>query len=197
FGLLVGLAHRLGLASDLKTAVSEAVDLLRRENARFGADSPVTGNPAKRGAGQLMGRIPVIYGGGIFEPVARRWKCQFNENSKVWAQFEALPEANHNAVVGWEYPDDLISHMAALFITSRQHDHPRVGLRHELTFKMCLQNAIMADIFQPEGTSKLAQMMHAIQYGDYVSYYMAIGYGVDPTAIEPLVELKHQLAQRT
>jgi glucose/mannose-6-phosphate isomerase len=195
FGLLIGLAHRLGLARSLEADLKAGLDLLRQYQPRYAAESPVAANSAKRGAGQLMERIPVFFGGGIFEPIARRWKGQLNENAKVWAQYESMPEANHNAVVGIGFPAEHMVKMAAVFIMSEQFDHPRVHLRHRLTLRMCLENGIMTDTFKPAGSSPLAQMMHAIQYGDYVSYYTAIGYGVDPTEIAPIVELKAQLAR--
>ena len=196
FGLLLGLAHRLTLAPSLEADLAEGVALLREKRAVYGADSPLRANPAKRGAGQLIGRVPLIFGAGIFEPVARRWKAQFNENAKAWAEFEPLPEANHNVVAGLGWPMDHNLMLSAQFITSRQHDHPRVRLRHELTYQLCLQNGIMADTFQPEGTSALAQMLHAIQYGDYLTYYTAIATDVDPTGIPQISELKTLLAER-
>ncbi|MBN1201120.1 MAG: bifunctional phosphoglucose/phosphomannose isomerase [Anaerolineae bacterium] len=196
-GLLIGLVYRLKLATTLADDLNDALDVLRKYKEQYKTDCPACTNPAKRGAGQLIGRIPVIYGGGIFEPVARRWKCQLNENAKIWAQYEGMPEANHNAVVGISFPDELIYNMAALFITSPELDHPRVRRRHDLTFRLYMEHAIMTDRFQPRGTSALAQMLHAIQYGDYVSYYAAIAYDADPTEIAPIVQLKQQLAQRS
>jgi len=194
FGLLIGLVHRLGLAPSLESDLAEGVALLTAQRALYGAESPLATNPAKRGAGQLIGRIPVFWGGGFFAPIAQRWKGQLNENAKVWAQWEPMPEANHNAVVGIGFPAEQMIKMTAVFIMSPTLDHPRVLLRHELTLKMCLQNGIMTDTFKPQGTSALAQMMHAIQYGDYLSYYAAIAYGADPTEIAPIIELKEQLA---
>jgi glucose/mannose-6-phosphate isomerase len=194
-GLLIGLVHRLGLAPTLEADLKEAVTLLRAERQVFGVDSPLGRNPAKRGAGQLVGRIPVFYGGGLFEPVARRWKCQLNENAKVWAQYEPLPEANHNTVVGIDFPEERMMNMNAVFISSKQFNHPRVYLRHKLTHQLYLQNGIMVDTFHPKGDSALAQMCHAVQYGDYLSYYAAMAYGADPSTIAPIVELKTQLAQ--
>ncbi len=195
FGLLIGLAHRLKLAPTLAADVQETVGLLRAQTSIYTATSPVTQNPAKRGAGQIIGRIPVFFGAGIFEPVARRWKGQINENAKAWSQYEAMPEADHNMVAGIGFPESLIPSMSAIFITSDQFDHPRVALRHALTSQLCLQNGIMTDTFRPQGRSALAQMCHAIQYGDYVSYYTATAYGADPTTIPPISELKRMLAQ--
>jgi glucose/mannose-6-phosphate isomerase len=194
-GMLIGLAHRLGLAPTLEADLKETTALLRAEQRVLGVESPLSRNPAKRGAGQLIGRIPVFYGGGLFEPVARRWKCQLNENSKTWAQYEGMPEANHNAVVGIDFPEERIMNMSAVFISSKEFNHPRVYLRHKLTHQLYLQNGIMVDTFHPKGDSALAQMCHAVQYGDYLSYYVAMAYGADPSTIAPIVELKTQLAQ--
>jgi glucose/mannose-6-phosphate isomerase len=34
-----------------------------------------------------------------------------------------------------------------------------------------------------------------LQFGDYVSYYLALAYGVDPTPVEALNRLKRKLAE--
>ncbi|MBN1562425.1 MAG: bifunctional phosphoglucose/phosphomannose isomerase [Anaerolineae bacterium] len=194
FGLLIGLAARLQLAPNLEADLQEALAVMRQYQPLYAIDTPVAQNPAKRGAGQLIGRIPVVHGSGIFEPVARRWKGQFNENAKTWAQFEAMPEANHNAVTGIINPEDRIPNMAALFIDSPEFDHPRVSLRYTFTGQIYLQNGIKVDTFHPQGNSALAQMCHAIQYGDYTSFYLALAYEADPTEIAPIIELKTRLA---
>lgn len=196
FGLLVGLAHRLGLAPALETDISEAIALLRARSFDYTLSNPEARNRAKQVARQLTGRIPVCFGSGIFEPVARRWKGQFNENAKVWAQVEPMPEANHNAVASVQFAREQAAPLAALFITSPQFDHPRVALRNELTQVMCADAGFLVETFQPQGQSALAQMCHAIQFGDYVSYYTALLYAKDPTAIAQIVELKAQLAAR-
>lgn len=196
FGMLLGLVSRLGYAPSLETGLREGIALLREQQPEYAPSNPAATNPAKRGAGQLMGRIPMFVGSGAFEPVARRWKGQLNENAKVWSAWEAMPEMNHNAVVGIEHPDGLLRNVCAIFIASPQFDHPRVALRNQLTYTLFLEHGIMADRFQPRGSSLLAQMLHAIQFGDYVSYYTAIGNGADPTAIAPIVELKSLMAER-
>ncbi len=196
FGLLLGLTHRLGFVPTLAEDVPEAVQVLRTHVDEYALETPTPRNSAKRTAGQLIGRMPVVFGAGIFEPVARRWKTQYNENANTWAQYEPLPEANHNVVASMEFPTEHGLNIAAQFISSPTYDHPRVRLRYELTYKMCLQHGIMADVFSPQGQSALAQLCHAVQYGDYLSFYLAAAYGVDPTAIAPIMELKEQLSRR-
>ena len=107
--LLLSLLHRLGWIADPAESVAETVKVLHGRIPIMGIDSPVGKNPAKRLAGQMVGRIPVIYGAGIMAPVARRWKTQLNENGKTWAQWEELPEIDYNAVSGTMFPAPLMS----------------------------------------------------------------------------------------
>src|SRR3989304_5136958 len=65
----------------------------------LGGAAPLAENAAKQRAARLAGRLPVIYGAEILTEVAHRWKTQLNESTKVWAYYEQLPEANHNAIV--------------------------------------------------------------------------------------------------
>lgn len=193
FGLLVGLAQRLELAGDLSADVAETIALLRKNREKFAPSVPTPQNPPKRYAGQFCERIGVIFGAGIMAPVARRWKGQINENAKAWAEFDFLPEQNHNGVAGTELPDKGLQNLFCMFLKS-SYDHPRVTLRQELTYKLFLQQAIGVDNFVAQGSSRLAQMMNATQFGDYVSYYLAMMYEVDPTPIPPISMLKEGLA---
>lgn len=193
FGLEVGLCQRLGLAGDLSNDVAETLDLLQQGREALTGSVPMADNPAKRYAGQFADRIPVIYGGGIMTPVARRWKGQVNENAKAWSEFDVLPEQNHNGVAGTELPEEALGKLFTMILKS-SYDHPRVALRGDLTFKLYLQQAIGVDTYTARGESRLAQMMNATQFGDYLSYYLAMIYGVDPTPIPPISSLKEGLA---
>ena len=51
------------------------------------------------------------------------------------------------------------------------------------------------DVIRGIGPSPLAQLLTGLHYGDYVSYYLAMAYGVDPTPVGPIVELKERLAR--
>ncbi len=192
-GLLVGLAQRLNLAGDLSSDVAEALDFLRRGHAQLGAEVPLARNAAKRYAGQFCDRLAVIYGAGIMAPVARRWKGQINENAKAWAEFDFLPEQNHNGVAGIDMPEKILNSAFCMFLKS-SYDHPRVSLRQDLTYSLFMQQAIGVDTFTAHGNSRLAQMLTATQFGDYLSYYLAMLYGVDPTPIPPISALKEGLA---
>ena len=111
FGLLLAAFARLGLIPDPEQELLEALAGMRSQQETLCADVPVAHNPAKRMAGQLVGRWVNVYGSGILAPVARRWKGQVNELAKAGAGFEFLPEADHNALAGLENPEVLMQTM--------------------------------------------------------------------------------------
>jgi glucose/mannose-6-phosphate isomerase len=196
FGLLLALVCRLGLVRDLSADVADAVEVMGRAVPVLSVDSPVVKNPAKRLAGQLIGRVPVIYAGGLLAPVARRWKTQINENGKSIAQWEELPEVNHNGSAGISFPPPLMTKVALIMLVSPKLDHPRLALQQKITQELYLHEGLPIDVVKTRGNSPLANMMSAVQFGDYVSYYVAIAYGVDPTPVMLIEELKEKLAAK-
>ena len=192
-GLLLALFFRLGLIEDQAAAVKEAAAVLADGITKLGKESPVSSNPAKRLAGQLLERNIVIYGAGETEVIARRWKSEINELAKAWAAFEGIPEMNHNALAGLRHPESLYEHSLAIFLRS-DFDHERNRKRIQYSQGFFLEAGVGVDSVQARGEGKLAQMFSLLQFGDYVSYYLALEYGEDPTPIEVLNELKRLLA---
>jgi len=194
YGSLLGGMQHLGLI-DVDEAIQETLDLLRKTRETITPTIKASLNPAKRTAGQMMGRIPVMWGGGVLEPVARRWKTQINENAKVPAYYEEMPELCHNSVVGTEVPRKALEQMIIVQLVARRHDHPRVVIRQKATTKLLLQEAIFVDRVSAAGQSPLASQLSLAQLGDYVSYYLAMGYQMDPTPIPQIDMLKEELAK--
>ena len=88
---------------------------------------------AKDLAFELHHKIPVIYAASPdFEAVGRRWKNQFQENSKSMAFANVLPEMNHNEIVGWEMEHKLIRELMVIFLETSDL-HPRISARLKLT----------------------------------------------------------------
>ncbi len=50
----------------------------------------------------VVGRIPFFIASTKYYPLAVRAKNEFNENTKVLAKAEVMPEWGHNDIVGWE-----------------------------------------------------------------------------------------------
>jgi glucose/mannose-6-phosphate isomerase len=195
FGLLLSLITRLSLIPDPAIELSGAITAMRSQQANLQADIPVVRNPAKREAGQLMGRWLMVFGADLLEPVARRWKTQINELVKSWAQFEGLPEANHNALAGLQQPEQGLSSAMALFLRAPSY-HPRNLLRTELTRQAYMLEGLNTDFYDAQGETALAQQWTALHFGDFMAYYLAMLYDTDPTPIQALEGFKKQLAER-
>ena len=195
FGLLLALLTRLDLLSDPTADLAEAISAMRRQQEDLEVHIPVVRNPAKREAGQLMGRLVTVFGAEVLEPVARRWKTQINELAKAWAQFETLPEANHNSLAGLMQPEGGLPANIALFLRAASY-HPRNLLRTDLTKQAYMLEGLNTDFMNAQGDSPLAQQWTALHMGDYIAYYLAILYEIDPTPIEALQGFKQELAGR-
>jgi len=194
FMLPLACFSRSGLIADKSADVAGAVAAMREQQKALRAESPVVNNPAKRMAGQIMDHYALIFGSGIMAPVARRWKGQMSENAKAWAQFEEIPEMNHNSVVGITNPQLLITKYMALFLES-DFDHPRNKIRSETTRRLFMTAGYNTDVIRGVGPTPLAQLLTALHYGDYASFYLAMAYETDPTPIGPIEVLKERLAR--
>jgi glucose/mannose-6-phosphate isomerase len=195
FGLLLALLTRLGIVPDPTQELSGTIAAMRKQQDSLRVNVPVVQNLAKRLAGQLVGRWVMIFGADILEPVARRWKTQDNELAKAWAQYEVLPEADHNALAGLAQPENSLLTATTLFLRASSN-HPRNLRRIELTRMAYMQEGINTDIVDAQGDSALAQQWTALHLGDYVGYYLAMLYEVDPTPIPALEGFKRQLSEK-
>jgi len=196
FGLLLAVFARLGLIPDPENELREAVAAMQQQQENLGAEVVAAKNPAKRMAGQLLNRWVTVFGAGLLAPVARRWKGQISEVAKAWGQFEFLPEANHNTLAGIENPENILPQMMVIFLQSPS-DHPRNQLRSDLTRQILLLQGIATDFIHAQGETRLAHLWATLHLGDYVAYYLAMAYGVDPTPVEMIEGLKHEMKARS
>jgi len=190
---LLAVCQNLGLIGDLSSDVEETVQALDDLETALAETVPSSGNRAKQMASDLHGKIAVIYGAGILSPVARRWKTQINENSKAWAFNETLPEMNHNAVVGYEFPAELARSVFAVVLRSPRL-HPRTLVRCEAVAEVLARAGVEHRTVDGSGESDLSQMMSLVVLGDWISYYLAILNGTDPTPVAAIDYLKKRLA---
>jgi glucose/mannose-6-phosphate isomerase len=192
FGLLLGLFARLNLIPDPEEDLKAALAAMEKQQAGLLPEVPASRNLAKRMAGQFMGRWVSIMASGIMAPVARRWKGQVSEIAKAWAQFEFLPEADHNTLAGLLNPSELLERGMFIFLRSPS-DHPRNCLRSDITRRVFMQEGLNTDFVDARGETPLAQMWTMLHLGDYIAYYLAMAYGVDPTPVEAIQSLKAEM----
>jgi glucose/mannose-6-phosphate isomerase len=193
--LLLGLLHRLGLMVASTEDVQAAIQALGRQVSRMRHDVPTRENPAKTLALELKGRLILVYGGGIFSGVARRWKTQLNENAKVWAFSETIPEVLHNSVEAYAAPPAGGAPTAVLLLQPSPAVGPLAGCYRTLC-QLLRESGISRHLLTGMDGPPLTQLLGMLLFGDYVSYYLALLQGVDPSPNPTITQAKERLAQR-
>lgn len=149
---------------------------------------------AKKLAFEIKGKIPVLYSGPSFESISIRWRQQIEENGKHIAFHHIIPEMNHNELVGWKNPADLLAQTLVLLIRSNL-DHERVQMRMEINKDIISEYAAGIREIHAKGSSHLAQLFYLLHYGDWVSYYLAEANQEDPSPVKVIDFLKNELAK--
>jgi glucose/mannose-6-phosphate isomerase len=187
----------MGLFEGAEEGLAEAVELLRKARSVIGPESNEGENPAQRLARRLYGKLPLIYSSeGMTAAVAHRWRAQINENAKALAYCNVLPELDHNEIVGWEVPTRVRAETHVVVLRDRG-DHSRVQRRFELTRGILGARVPRWEEVESHGSSPIARAMSLVQYGDYVSVYLAEAGGVLATPVSAIETLKQKLADPT
>lgn len=193
FPMLVTL-RKLHVVKLSEAEWKETVTLLRTLSKRYG-DVDSKRNPAIDLAYRLKGKLPIVYSAtDMLDSVNLRWRGQLAENAKVLAFGNVIPEMNHNELVGWRVLKDLMKNMAVVILRDRA-DHRRVKQRTDITREIVGEFAGYVTEVHSEGRSLLARMFSLVYLGDWVSFYLAILNGIDPTPVKVIDYLKSQLAK--
>ncbi|MEO5989250.1 MAG: bifunctional phosphoglucose/phosphomannose isomerase [Candidatus Eisenbacteria bacterium] len=189
------LPAALGWTADPEPDWREAVSVLREYRDNLGVDAPESRNPAKQLARMLVGRTVLIYSGpGGPAAVGTRWRQQLNENAKILAHSAAVPEQNHNEIVGWQVASDATSAVSIVLLRDRE-DSAEVTLRLRLASEYAVRQGATVHQATSDGESRIARLASLAQFGDYVSLYLALAGGVDPTDITSIDDFKRRLAE--
>lgn len=144
---------------------------------------------AKLLAKKLFQKSIHIYGSGLMQPVAMRWRTQFAENAKVLASCEAMPEMFHHEIEGWRFPYFKIRHSVALFLTDKNEPDWLRGKKRVAMAVIRKRGAKTLEL-RAAGVGGLARIFSMIMLGDWTSFELAKLYGVDPLSIDAIEKIK-------
>jgi glucose/mannose-6-phosphate isomerase len=179
FSSTLQVLYNCGLSPDFTRQVSELSLSLLDVNA----------SEAKALAKKLKGRLPVIYASQKFLPAARISKIKFNENSKTQCLYNVFPELNHNEMVGFTKP---LAKFHFLLLQD-ENDEPRVKKRMQVMKKLFEARKMPVTILPLNGKNFLEKTFRATYFFDWVSYYLALEYGIDPAPVEMVEKFKKAL----
>jgi glucose/mannose-6-phosphate isomerase len=186
----------LGWTADPVPAWREAVAVLRQRRRELGGEAAEASNPAKQLARAIAGQAVFIYtGAGALAAVAVRWRQQLNENAKVLAHSAAVPEQNHNEIVGWQVASKVTRAIAVLVLRDGG-DSAEATARLDLAAEYAARQGAAVHEIRSQGESLLARLASLVQFGDFLSLYLALLGGADPSDIASIDEFKRRLAER-
>ncbi|MFC9969516.1 bifunctional phosphoglucose/phosphomannose isomerase [Spirillospora sp. NPDC127200] len=220
---LIAAARELGLAEVPDEALEATAERLEDVANRCRPASESFVNPAKRIALDLAGDVPMVWGSSPLAGVAAyRLCCQLNENAKYPGVYGELPEADHNQVMVFDGlfggsggrspgghgaqqrggdPDDFFrdraddaEHGLHLLVLRDTDEHPQARKRREASVELARGRGVAVTEIAAEGDHPLERIATLIALADYVTVYLAIALGVDPTPVSAIQELKARIA---
>lgn len=181
FGL-AALLRRLGFLALTDRDVRRSVALLRQTGRRYGVNRLKKTNRVKQLVTELEGRTPIIVAAEHLSGAAHVLANQLNETSKTFAVYFLLSKLNHHLLEGLRFPRSNRQHLAFLFYDSLRYT-PKMRLRLKLTEEIVRKHGIPTFRFRPDGRTTFEEALAALQFGSFVSFYLAMLNGVDPVKI--------------
>jgi len=153
----------------------------------------------KQLAEKLKNKIPLIYSSYKLKSLSYIWKIKFNENSKIPAFAHCIPEMNHNEMEGFSI-EDLNKNFYIILLDD--DSDTRISKRMNLTAQILKERNISVEIIKlkkeniPSTTRVQGSLETIFSYAllaDWISYYLALNYGVNPFNIDIIEDFKERM----
>ena len=147
-------------------------------------------NFARRLARQLGRTFPIIYGGnGPGGTAAEYWKTQFNQNAKVAAFSNQVPELTHDEIAGWGQDGDVTRQIFQVFLLRHDFEHPQVSSRLAAVEEVLVEVVGAVHVVEAAGEGLLAQLFDLELIGQFVSLHAAVEQSIDPGPVPIVSEI--------
>lgn len=146
-------------------------------------------------AEKLRGFVPIIYSSRKNGPLAYCWKIKINETAKKPSFSNVFPELNHNEMIGF-HPSEvskLLSQNFNFIFLKDLTDNPRILKRMEVTAKLLKDCKLNVETLELNSDDVFTKIFSSLRLADWVSYYIAKDYGIDPTDMSVIEEFKKQI----
>lgn len=171
--------------------IAQTADMLEDATKDWTPEVTTDRNYAKQLALLAVGKTAVFYGGALTSTLAYKWKISWNENAKNVAFFGEYPESNHNEFMGWtSHP---VEKPYVIFDLVSDKEHSQILKRFEISDRLLSGRRPKAITVNLGGSSVIEQLLWGTILADFVSSYLAILNGVNPTPVALIEKLKQEL----
>lgn len=190
FFSVLKILQELKLIKDENENVKKIITLYKTKSVEYSSDNSYAFSLAEK----LTGFIPVIYSiADVTLPIGYRFKCQFNENSKLHAFHNSLPELNHNEIIGWESFSEFQLNAKVIFLDD-DSSHPQIKRRIEITSGLISRSGAEVIRLKSKEENFKVRIFDLIYLCDWITFYSAVIRGFDPSEINYINELKNRLS---
>lgn len=139
-------------------------------------------NTPKKIAYKLHNKTIVLVGSEFLAGNMHTLRNQINENGKNLSFYLISPDMNHYALEGLENPGNLKDKLIFLFFDSDLYNE-RTRKRNSLAKKLLKQKEMEYHSIKLKSRIKPAQSFEALQFGTWLSFYLALLNETDPAQI--------------
>jgi len=184
--LIAAMEKILGL-KDVKKEIKQSYDNTRKLVREIGVHVPIEENYMKRYAEKLKDKRIHILTTPKMHAVGVRLLQQLNENSKIGAYYGSLPDALHNYIMQKRGEKDIL----VVIKSSLEDEFMTLALREFIRMTRC-------EILEITGFGGvyLSQILTAMLKSDYLSFYLALALGVDPSQTPAIAEVRKVMRER-
>lgn len=178
------LFHYKIISGKFKQQLRSAIQLLEKEKQNIISE-------AKQVAKKIHGKTPIVYATTYFEGVAIRFRQQLNENAKILCGHHAIPEMNHNELVGWPSGSKRVS---VIFLRDKDEysrNNVRIGINKGIIKKYTPH---ITEVWS-KGRSQIEKAIYFIHLVDWVSVLLAEIKDVDAVEVNVIDHLKGELSK--
>lgn len=174
--------------------VARLPDRLRHHSAAWATEAPPRVNSAKLIAHALAGTVPVIISAEHLAGNGHVLQNQIHESAKQFCAAFPLPELNHHLMEGLKFPDTMRATLGFVFLDSGLYSE-RIGHRVRATQKVLAKQGYGFNLWEATEPTRLGQAFEALQFGSWLSFYMAIQNRANPSDIPWVDFFKKELAR--
>ena len=214
----------VGLLDVPPPALTATADRLDEIAARCGPAIELVDNPAKGLALQLTHTLPILWGASDLAAfAAARGAALLAENAKLPALHGAIPEVLRSQVavfagtfgalagadragrgadapldrIFWDPVEDGPVHTVARLVVLRDTDElPEVALRAKAALQTADRFGVTGSELRADGEHVLQRLASLVGVLDFVSVYVALLQGIDPSPVEPILSAEKAAISR-
>ena len=186
------LFAKVGILADQSDLLTKTVIGLKQMNPRLAPEE--INNPAKLLAFAAFDKHLIFVAAEHLIGAAHIMNNQVNENAKSLTSEWHLPELNHHYIEAISFPK-LAKDTTLFILFNSAFFHERIQKRVLLTKQLLEDKGYEVQLIQASAPTKLEQVFEIVQLGEFVTSYLPILYGINPSGIPNVDWFKSEMAK--